>query len=140
MSLVFPPRDQTNPSGEFYTSPREDAYTFPDWSPLQRLYSLDQVSVCEVQCHSSLHLASNRLEHIMRSDTWFWQRGGGSGRPQTDLAADFPTGAGELRSDSPKGHQKPDAAKSAQGHSGLTLDLRSLTLGFIKPFRGDTGK
>lgn len=66
----------------------------------------------------SLQLASNRLGHIMRSDTWFWQRGGGSGRPQTDLASDFPTGAGELRSDSPKGHPMSGAARSAQGHSG----------------------
>lgn len=88
---------------------------FPDWLLLQQLLSLFEVSVFEVQCHSALHLASNRLEHIMRCDTWFWQRGGGSGRPQTDLAADFPTGAGELRSDSPKGHQMSGAARVSSG-------------------------
>lgn len=60
----------------------------------------------------------------MRSDTRFW-RGvggggeGGSGRPQTDLAANFPTGAEETRSDSPKGHQMPSAAGLAQGYSGI---------------------
>lgn len=51
----------------------------------------------------------------MRSDTWFWQRGGGSGRPHTDPAAEFPTGAGELSSDSPKSRQMPWAARVGSG-------------------------